>query len=80
VKRRRRRKRDEVKVVLRKPARGTTFRCGGAEAVAVFSLGFATHALLVGDVVVFAIFAVVAGLAAVWGAGWRVLVRHGPPQ
>ncbi len=46
----------------------------------MFLLGFATHALLVGDAPVFAVFVVLAGLAAVWAAGWRVFVRQDPPQ
>jgi hypothetical protein len=67
------------KVVLRKRADGTTFRCRGAQATAVFFLGFATNALIVGDLSIFAIFVVVAALAAAWGAGWRVFVRQEPP-
>jgi hypothetical protein len=69
-----------VKFVFRKRAEGPAFRCRGAQAAAVFFGGFATHALLVADVYVFAIFVVVAGLLAAWGVGWRVFVREEPPQ
>ncbi len=69
-----------MKVVLRKRADGKTFRCRGSQAAAVFFLGFATHALIIADVYVFAIFVVVAALAAAWGVGWRVFVRQEPPH
>jgi hypothetical protein len=72
---------DEVKVVLRKRAVDeTTFRCRGAQATAVFFFGFATHALLLGDLATFAIAGVIAALAAALGTRWRVLVRGKPPQ
>ena len=75
------RKLDLVKVVLRKLAGAPSpFRFRGAQAAALFFLGFATHALLVLDGLVFLIFGVVAAVAAAWDMGWRVFVRHEPPQ
>ena len=80
VKRRRRRKLGEVKIVIRKRADGTTWRIRGAQATAAFCLGFATAGLLLGNVLVFAVFAVVAVVAAAWDMGYRVFVRQEPPQ
>jgi hypothetical protein len=80
VKRWRRRKLDEVKVVVRNRADGTTFRFRGAQATALFFLGFATAGLLLGHVYLFAIFIVVAALAAAWDMGYRVFVREEPPK
>ena len=78
VKVRGRRKLDLVKVVLRKRADAPSpYRFRTAQAAALFFLGFATHALLV---LVFLIFVVVAAVAAAWDGGWRVFVRHEPPQ
>jgi hypothetical protein len=69
-----------VKVVLRKRADAPPFRFRSVQAAAVFFLGFATHALILGDLSGFVAFGVVAALAAAWGAGWRVFVRQEPPK
>jgi hypothetical protein len=69
-----------VKVVLRKGADARPFRFRGAQAAALFFVGFSAHALLDGDPYVFLIFGVVAALAAAWDMGWRVFVRHEPPR
>ena len=76
-----RRKLDLVKVLLgRRADAPSPFRFRGAQAAALFFLGFATHALLVLDQYVFLIFVLVAAVAAAWDGGWRVFVRHEPPQ
>jgi hypothetical protein len=69
-----------VKVVLHKRADAPPFRFRGAQAAALFFLGFATPALVVLDAYVFLIFVVVSALAAAWDMGWRVFVRHDPPR
>jgi hypothetical protein len=61
-------------VVHQRP--GATIRFRGAQAAALFFLGFATYALLDGDAYLFAIFLVVAVLAGAWDMGWRLFVRH----
>jgi hypothetical protein len=69
-----------TQLVLRRRGGSDPFRFRAGQAAALFFLGFATHALLTTDVRVFLIFFVVAALAAAWDAGWRVLVRQGPPS
>jgi hypothetical protein len=64
-----------VKLVLRQRP-GATFRFRGAQAVALFFLGFATGALLLGHAYLFVIFVVVAAFAGAWDMGWRLFVRH----
>jgi hypothetical protein len=69
-----------MKVVIRKPPDGSRLRYRGAQAAALFFFGFATAALLLVHVILWAIFMVVAAIAAAWDMGWRVFVQHEPPE
>ena len=68
-----------MKIVVRRPA-GTTVRVRGAQVTAAFFLGLATYALILANVGLFAVFAVVAALAAAWDMGWRVFIREDSPE